>query len=42
LYAETVPQGTYTGIEYDPLLKAYSPIVGGVVASQVMEVREQL
>jgi hypothetical protein len=41
LYAFTHPHGTYTGIDFETLAKADVPIVGGVVASHVIEVKEE-
>ena len=32
--------GTYTGIDVETLLKVHTPIVGGVAALHVMEVKE--
>ena len=41
LYAFTHPHGTYTGIDFETPSKVYvPPIVGGVTASHVMEVKE--
>ena len=39
LYASTHPHGTYTGIDFETPLKADEPIVGGVAASHVMELK---
>ena len=41
LYASTHPHGTYTGIDIETPLKADEPIVGGVAASHVMELKAE-
>ena len=41
LYADIVPQGIYTGIDLETPRKVPLYIVGGVVASHVIEAREE-
>ena len=41
LYASTHPHGTYTGIDVETLLKVHPPIVGGVAALHVIEVKDE-